>query len=325
LLLIVFCNAVNAQDPVLSQPFVASQYLSPASVGSGGYAQRIQNNVRSQFIDGINLYRTVAMGWDTRFNRRDPELINYMGIGAQIMSDQVMGGIMQTNYFTMNMAYHLFLDKQDYRNFSLGLGVTFSQISLDKSKLRFGDQYDYAAIYTGNSSLESLRPFPSKFSVNSGLLYTVHNEQSFMQLGVNAFYYSKPEFISLSLNQNAGLKASSFINLEKVFPNAYTLVLHGSYTTKDQKSNFFAGGAIGLPFNYKMDEVRRLYLGCFYRVGDAIIPTVSLMLNKYSLGLSYDIYNNDISAASMKQNGFEITLSSSFGEKRNNFLRTLFD
>ena len=49
------------------------------------------------------------------------------------------------------------------------------------------------------------------------------------------------------------------------------------------------------------------------------------MMDSYIFGLSYDIYNNDLSGASLKQNGFELSLSKSFGKKRNEFLRTIFD
>lgn len=325
IILLAFCIGAKAQDPVFSQPFVAAQFLSPASVGSGGYENRFQSNTRSQFIGGNNLYRTIAVGWDTRFSRKDPELLNYLGIGTQIISDQVMGGIMQTNYVSLNLAYHLFLDNDAHKNFALGLGTTFANTSLDKSRLRFGDQYDYTATYTGNGSLDLLKPFPSKFSVNAGVLYSIHSEQLFFQIGANAFFFSKPEVTYSLYNESSGLRKTMFVSVEKTISDIYTIMAHASYGSRNNVSQYFGGGAVGLPLSYKWNEVRRLYIGCFYRVGDAVIPSVSLMLNNYNMGLSYDFYNNSLSGASIKQNGFEITLSTSFGKKRHEFLRTLFD
>jgi hypothetical protein len=49
------------------------------------------------------------------------------------------------------------------------------------------------------------------------------------------------------------------------------------------------------------------------------------MMDNYHFGISYDFYNNAISGANLRQNGFEITLSKSFGARRNDFLKTLFD
>jgi hypothetical protein len=62
-----------------------------------------------------------------------------------------------------------------------------------------------------------------------------------------------------------------------------------------------------------------------YRAGEAIVPNVSFMLNKYNLGLSYDVFMNNKSGAIIKQNGFEISFSTSFGKRRNEFLKTIFD
>ena len=325
LVLIVSFVTARGQDPIFSQPYTAAQFLSPASVGAGGYGSRVQSNFRSQLIDGNSLYRTIAVGWDTRFQNEYADNINYLGVGGQIISDQVMGGIMQTNYISANVAYHIFIDELSNKNFSLGMGLTFAQISLDKSKLRFGDQFDYAAMYTGNSTLESLKPFPSKFSVNAGVLYSAHNEKMFFQVGANAFYYSKPDFTEFSFNQTSGLRATSFINIEKSISESYSIALHGAFSNRNNNNQFYAGGFIGIPIVYQWDEIRRLYLGCFYRGGDAIIPSMSFLMNTYRLGFSYDIYNNTLSSASIRQSSFEITLSKSFGTKRNEFFRTIFD
>jgi len=58
-LFIFFAVNTYAQQGIdLSQPYMSSQFLSPASVGNGNYEQRIQSNLKSQFLDGNNLYRT---------------------------------------------------------------------------------------------------------------------------------------------------------------------------------------------------------------------------------------------------------------------------
>lgn len=72
--LIVFAVNIYAQQGIaLSQPYINSQFLSPANVGNGNYEQRIQSNLKSQFLDGNNLYRTLVSGWDSRFKNADAE------------------------------------------------------------------------------------------------------------------------------------------------------------------------------------------------------------------------------------------------------------
>ena len=99
---------LKAQDFVLSQPFTAAQYLSPASVGNGVYGQRIQSNFKTQSIGGSNYARNLVVGWDRKYNRNAAEQANYLGIGAQIISEQLLNGLINTNYITLNTAYHLF-------------------------------------------------------------------------------------------------------------------------------------------------------------------------------------------------------------------------
>ena len=125
------------------------------------------------------------------------------------------------------------------------------------------------------------------------------------------------------------MRSRLFLNSEIVVSENKTFVLHASYSNRSSNASInqqvLLGGAISLPIAYKFDEIKRLYVGCYYRMKEAIIPTFSIMMDSYIFGVSYDIYNNDLSGASLKQNGFELSLSKSFGKKRNEFLRTIFD
>jgi hypothetical protein len=61
------------------------------------------------------------------------------------------------------------------------------------------------------------------------------------------------------------------------------------------------------------------------RLGDAIIPAISLMMDKYTFGISYDIYSNALTKANLRMNGFELSLSTSLGKKKTNLFRTLLN
>ena len=96
----------------MSQAYGAAQFLSPASVGNGLYQSRAQSNYRSQTMAGNSLYRTIVVGWDGRYKNKNEDVKNYLGLGGQIISDQVMNGILQTNYATLNAAYHMYFDEE---------------------------------------------------------------------------------------------------------------------------------------------------------------------------------------------------------------------
>lgn len=324
LFLFVFYKS-NAQEIILSQPFAAAQFLTPASVGNGVFDQRIQSNFRSQSIAGLNFAKTLAVGWDRKYNRKAQDQSNYLGIGGQIISEQLMNGLLNTNFITVNTAYHLFLDGDEYSNLAIGMGVTYAQTNLDRSKLRFGDMYDLSGNLSGSSSAEIFLSNPGRLSANTGLLYTRHSGSTFLQLSANGFFFAKPDITNSPYNEAPGMRSTLFLNLEKYFNENYTYLIHGAFSSRNKLNTYVAGASISLPIKYEFDHDRRLYLGCFYRVKDAIIPSVNLMMDNYIFGISYDIYTNGLAAAGIRSNSFELTLSKSFGKRKQELMRTLFD
>jgi type IX secretion system PorP/SprF family membrane protein len=323
-----------AQNMVLSQPYVNAQFLSPALVGDGQYDQRIQSNLRSQMFGAINVSSTIVAGWDSRFKSKDVENNSSFGYGFQIMSDQLAGGLLQTNYLTMNLAYRIFVDEGKNNSIALGLAGTYAQSTLNQSKLRLGDQLNSQmnnlTASTGLPASELFfNKFPASITANTGFVFTNHSENKFIQLGLGAFFNTIPNIVSNVKQEASGMRTSLFLNSEIVVGEDKTFVAHAYYSNRSNNASInqqiLAGGAISLPIAYKFDKVRRLYLGCYYRLNEAILPTFSIMMDTYIFGLSYDVYNNGSSGASIKQNSFELSLSTSFGKKRNEFLRTIFD
>lgn len=317
-------NITKAQGVVLSQPFMSSQFLSSASVGNGLYGSRMQSNIKTQMIDGQNLYKTIVVGFDTRLKATDNSS-NYLGIGAQIISDQVMNGILQFNTVGVNMAYHIYLDDYLTRNVSLGLGTSYNQTTLDRTQLRFEDMYDYTARLTGNASLENLVPYPSSFSANASALYTQHDEATFVQVGFSSFFFQKPNMTYSLLNTAPENKYRLFSSVEIPFFDMYTIAMHGNFLYQKTKNQYNVGASFGIPLTYYNDEVKRMYFGFYYRENEAFVPTISLISNKYIFGVSYDIFNANKTASTIRANSYEFSLSTSFGRKKTNLFRTIFD
>jgi type IX secretion system PorP/SprF family membrane protein len=318
-------QGLKAQDFVLSQPFTAAQYLSPASVGNGVFDQRIQSNFRTQSIGGANYARNIVVGWDRKYNRKAEDQASYLGIGAQIISEQLLDGLINTNYITFNTAYHLFLDGDDYSNLAIGLGLTYAQTTLDRSKLNFGSSYNPANGSFDIPSNEIFLPNAGRLTVNTGLLYTKHSNDSYLQLSANGFFFAKPEVINSPYNEAPGMRTAVFMNLERYFNGDYTFLFHGAFSTRNKEESFVVGGSISMPIKIEYDHDRRLYLGCFYRKTDAITPSVNIMMDNYIFGVSYDIFINGLAAAGIRSNSFELTFSKSFGKRKQELMRTLFD
>jgi hypothetical protein len=144
-------------------------------------------------------------------------------------------------------------------------------------------------------------------------------------LSANGFFFAKPDITNSPYNEAPGMRSTLFLNLEKYFNENYTYLIHGAFNSRNKLNTYVAGASISLPIKYEFDHDRRLYLGCFYRVKDAIIPSVNLMMDNYIFGISYDIYTNGLAAAGIRSNSFELTLSKSFGKRKQELMRTLFD
>jgi type IX secretion system PorP/SprF family membrane protein len=318
-------QVANAQDFVLSQPFAAAQYLSPAMVGNGVYDQRIQSNFRTQSIGGANFARNLVVGWDRKYNRKAIDQANYLGIGAQIISEQLLNGLINTNYITFNTAYHLFLDGAEFSDLAIGLGITYAQTTLDRSQLKFGSMYNPDNGLIDIPSNEIFLSNTGRLTMNTGLLYTKHSNDSYFQLSANGFFMAKPDVTNSPYNEAPGMRTAIFMNLERYFNEDYTFLLHGSFSNRNKESTYVLGGSVSLPIKYEFDHDRRLYLGCFYRYKDAITPSVNILMDNYIFGLSYDIYANGLAAAGIRSNSFELTFSKSFGKRKQELMRTLFD
>ena len=311
----------------MSQLYTSAQFLSPASVGNGIYQSRIQSNYRSQMLAGNQLYKTIVVGWDGRYKNKNEDVVNYLGIGGQIISDQVMNGVLQTNYATLNAAYHLFFDDDLKKDFSLGLGLTFAQSNLQLDKLKFGDQFSEGE-YLMNSrsiSLQNLNNSASKISMNTGLLYTNHSQTSFVQISANAFFFSKPDLTTSNQASTSGFKSLLFLNAEKELESKKSVLIHASFNSRNKMEQTLVGGAIGLPFGSYYENTNRIYFGLFYRLNDAVIPNFSILMNEYRFGLSYDVYSSGYSGAQIKPSSFEISFSAALGRRRADYFRTLFD
>jgi hypothetical protein len=241
------------------------------------------------------------------------------------MSEQLENGLINTNYITFNTAYHLFLDGDDFSNLAIGMGITFAQTTLDRSKLNFENSYNPSNGLFDIPTNEIFLPNAGRLNVNTGLLYTKHSYDSYFQLSANGFFFAKPEVNNSPFNEPPGMRTAVFMNLEKYFNGDYTFLLHGAFSNRNKLNSYFVGGSVSMPIKIEYDHDRRLYLGCFYRQNEAIVPTVNILMDSYIFGISYDINMKGLAAAGLRSNSFELTFSKSFGKRKQELMRTLFD
>ena len=90
------------------------------------------------------------------------------------------------------------------------------------------------------------------------------------------------------------------------------------------KSGFMEESMVGIVYSFNIDDVaedetigRSLQAGCWYRVGDALIPYIGLQLMGYHVAISYDANISRLSTASSFRGGFELTMTYNFLDNEN--------
>jgi type IX secretion system PorP/SprF family membrane protein len=311
------------QTPFMSQSFSATNFFNPAAVGFSENNQ-FQSFYRNQFSGVGDPFRTLGVGVDFALSRSEEnDWYSNFGVGIQGVSEQVLNGIMQTNAITVSISNRVFLDK--YRNSFLSMGISTTVLSrnVNRSALTFGDQY-YSGRLFNTSSMETVGDFPAKFSTNGGVMYSYSSPDVFLQAGASTYFINRTSNTQPYDNISQSFQFNTSINYEQKYNEDYTYFLHANYQKRLEASFLYAGGAIGFPIRSFYDN-NRIYLGCFYRSTDAVVPYVGLQFNKYKIGMTYDIYQNSMTSANLRPQTFEFTLSTTLTSNISKNLKSIFN
>ena len=319
-----FAQDTYAQTPYSSQNFNLNNFFNPATSGFG-INNKVQTIFRTQYEGVGSAYRTIGLAADVALLRKNSyDKNNLFGMGVQAVSEQVLDGVLQTNAITLSFANRLFFNESKTSSIALGISSTLITRTIDASKLTFGDQFNSGRLFN-TSSIEVINSIPSKFSSNVGLLYTLSNEQTFLQFGGSLFYINRSSTEQALEKFEEYYQTLGQINFEKRVWENNTIAFHADYQNRFESEFVYAGAVYSIPMNSKGENIDRFYIGCFYRTKDAIIPYVGLIYKKYKFGLSYDVYQSKMSLSSLRPQTFEFTISTNISHRVSDKLVGLFN
>ena len=322
--LLTFAQDTCAQTPYSSQNFNLNNFFNPATSGFG-INNKVQTLFRTQYEGVGSAYRTIGIAADLALLRKNSyDKNNLFGFGVQAVSEQVLDGVLQTNAVSLSLANRLFLNEAKTSSIALGISSTLITRTIDASKLTFGDQFNSGRLFNP-TSLEVINAIPSKFSSNVGLLYTLSNEQTFFQFGGSLFYINRSATEQALGKFEESYQTLAQINFEKKIWEKNTIAFHADYQNRFENEFFYTGAVFSVPMNSRGENFDRFYIGCFYRTKDATIPYVGLMYNKYKFGLSYDIYQSNMTMSTLRPHTFEFTISTNISNRVSDKLVSLFN
>jgi type IX secretion system PorP/SprF family membrane protein len=307
---IVFCGSLKAQDPNFSQFFASPLTLNPALTGKFDGSFRVAGNYRNQWPSINNAFTTATISVDgSILKNRIPEFDQF-GFGAMAFTDKSGNGILQNNYLALSTAYHKALDENGYHQIGLGFQGTFVSKSLNIKGLEFesmlrSDGFTGIMDETFNGSELNV----SYFDLNLGFLYNGSTDgTNNFYVGASMYHINRPKETfqqgSFILEPRLTLQAGAML------PVGEYNALHFStnYSRQANATNTVFGGAYMLNVNQNMGNPTNLYLGSWYRFGDAIIPYIGLEFGEFHLGATYDVNISSLKPASNMRGGAEISL-----------------
>ena len=304
-------SRVKAQDIHFSQFYFSPITMNPAQTGFFNGRHRIASNYKSQWqrASGGAPYVTYSGSYDVHVLDRFMKAADMTGFGLMVFSDKAGTGDLQTSGAVGSLAYHRDLLGNGKQLMSFGIQAGITQMSLDRSKLRFGDEI-LSEIPTGSGQEVFEATSLSYVDVNAGLLYNyIYSKSIVVFFGLTAYHLSQPKVNFLTAtesnvlsNRVAAQFGGSFVITREwdLLPSALFMLQKASTET-----NF------GMAMRYKSSEDAALRIGAWYRTwsnSDAAIIMAGMEYYKLTIGLSYDLNISTLRETSKGQGSFEIAM-----------------
>lgn len=303
----------QAQDIHFTQFSGAPLTLNPAFTGGFNGQWRAAAIYRDQWRSVTpNAFRTYAVSFDMPLIH-DLSIDDYLAGGIQLYNDRAGDGNLQNFSVLGSVAYHKFFGPNVNQSLSIGFQGGYVQKSFDLSRLYFGDQY-----FNGEFQQVSQEPgFNTKddyFIFNAGIGWSQAATERFgYTIGIGANNINQPrERFSTIPAKEAGLGIRYTAQLGAIMYTGERFSLRpGVLFQTQQKAQEIVAGlelhqVLGDP------EIRSvstaIFLGGWYRVGDAVMANVGVEFGGFRVGVSYDYNISDLDKASKGNGGFEISL-----------------
>lgn len=290
----------NAQDVHFSQFYENAILRNPALTGifSGDY--KVGIDYRSQWSTVSVPFTTTMVSGETRVlvNR---EIGDYVSFGLVATYDKAGSIDFTSMQVYPSVSYNKALEDQHNSYLSVGFAAGYITRSVDQSKMTTSTQWLNNG-YQPNNPTGELLPFKSlhNYDLGAGISLNSSLDQTGIfnyYLGASCYHLNAPTetFNGSNVLVKLPLKWSFNAGFHTAFSQQFGFTAHINYCLMQPYSEAVMGGMftyrsvpVGLP------SIFAFSLGCFYRYGDAIIPTLKIDYKDVAVGISYDVTNSSL-------------------------------
>lgn len=312
-LLLCINLTVNAQQGRnFSMWFQNPMQFNPASVGTNDNDMQLFTNFRYQYFTVTDRpYQTISGSVEGKLFRSNTRN-GYLGIGGSFMNDMSGDGRYSVTQLNIPIAYHLFLNKDNF--ISLGVQPGLYQRSISSGNLTWENQwtgYEFNNAIPGEGIANASS---SNFDVSAGLFYTYKVDFTRkIYGGVSVQHITQPELDfnitdGLYRRFNAQVGANYKFNLSSFGISPQVLV-----TLQGPNQNIVFGS--NFDFYLQEPSLRTDFFkptifsfGLYHRYADAIIVNFSYQFLGLTIAASYDSNINRMLPASSSIGGFEVAV-----------------
>lgn len=334
-LVLILATQAGAQDPSFSQFFSSPLNINPALTGVIKGKWRVISNYRDQWISTGRPYSSSTVSFDNKMLQNIPD--NYvdenfrLAVGGMFMHDKTLGGIVKSNYASLNLSGNLLLasgsglqlngsrirhnDKAGEvgieHRIGAGFGAIYGNKRVDYGELTFSEQFTGRGFDNSRPNGEGpIAGSVSYFSMSAGLIYNYLSPNTNFDLGVAAFHLNKPrQTILEDVNQVLPTRYVGHANFETMFSDYMMFQGNGIYQYQNGASYYSVGGALGFYIG-GVDDINEVILnaGLWYWSENALVPYLGLGFRGFQLGASYDFAISELRQAQRKPKTFELSL-----------------
>lgn len=336
IIIILYNLNLVAQDPRFSQYYLAPMNLNPALTGVFDGEYRITANYRNQWnsILASNSFTTYALGGEYRINVVDED---YAGVGIQLLDQSSGVGNLSRTQGHINAAYHKQLGGRRYSSMNqyiiAGGQLGFGQMSTNWNNYWFSRQYDET-----NQVVDPNSPSGEAGKENSGL---------FLDIGVGLMWYAVfSEKMSIyaggALSHLNSPNISLYENSDERLYSKYTIHAGGEIAMTDFLSlmpGFYVMGqgpsfetVFGNNIRYTNHDWQELAIraGLWGRLNnrldkknnfESMIVTLIFELERWNLGLSYDVNFSPLQAVTNSRGTFEASVIYTAKERKRHWVK----
>lgn len=320
-IVVMLGNLTKAQDIHFTMFDASPIILNPACAGMFDGTFRTSANYKSQWRSVSNAYNTISFNVDGALLKNTSKSA-YLGAGLNFYRD--VAGSTKFGTTKVNLSLSGILKAGEHNTVSIGLMGGWGQRSISPENMEWDSQFNGSNFDPSRPSFENYSFENSSYwDYSAGFLWAYHSASSTMrssnrvkmEFGGAYHHISRPN-ANANTGYNDPLHSRAVVHANLQFsPQHYNVSFSPRIKALLQGPSLEVN--LGMMFRYLIQEgskyTRRkkgfaISAGGYYRVGDAISPSVEIEFAGLTLGYAYDINLSGLTPASYGLGGSEFYL-----------------